>query len=116
MISAHTAQEEEGAETEPRGLLTSSFTLRLISLPKSLKVTSWNLRKKQLLKIKYFIFSHLGMLILSFMILDVTFDVKLKMESLSGLTDLVVSITNTRGGLRTFPALFPRPDPDWGQS
>ena len=56
------------------------------------------------------------MLILSFMILDVTFDVKLKMESLSGLTDLVVSITNTRGGLRTFPALFPRPDSDWGQS
>lgn len=40
---------------------------------------------------------------LSFMILSVTFDVRLKMESLSGLTDLVVSITNTRGGLRTWP-------------
>ena len=40
---------------------------------------------------------------LSFMILSVTFDVRLKMESLSGLTDLVVSITNTRGGLSTWP-------------
>ena len=55
---------------------------------------------------------------LSFMILSVTFDVRLKMESLSGLTDLVVSITKVRGGLMT---LFlgdwplPPPDPDWGQ-
>ncbi len=40
---------------------------------------------------------------LSFMILSVTFDVRLKMESLSGLTDLVVSITNTRGGFLTWP-------------
>ena len=56
------------------------------------------------------------MLILSFMILPVTLDVKLKMESLSGLTDLVVSITKTRGGLRTFPSPASPVPPDWGQS
>ena len=50
---------------------------------------------------------YLGMLILSFMILAVTLVVKLKMESLSGLTDLVVSMTNTKGGLTTFPPALP---------
>ena len=43
---------------------------------------------------------YLGILILSFMILSVTLVVRLKMESLSGLTDLVVSMTKVRGGLR----------------
>ena len=64
--------------------LTSSFTFRLMAGPKSLKVTR----------------VYLGMLIRSFMILSVTLPVKLKMESLSGLTDLVVSMTKTSGGLR----------------
>ena len=51
------------------------------------------------------------------MILAVTLDVKLKIESLSGLTDLVVSITKTRGGLRTFPSPLASPvPPDRGQS
>ena len=60
----------------------------------------------------------LGMLMLSFMILSVTLMVRLKMESLSGLTDFVVSMTKMRGGLRTLllslPWLLPWP-PDWGQ-
>ena len=50
---------------------------------------------------------YLGMLILSFMILAVTLEVRLKMESLSGLTDLVVSMTNIRGGLRGLLVLGP---------
>ena len=37
----------------------------------------------------------------SFMMLLTTFIVRLKMESLSGFTDLVVSITNTKGGFAT---------------
>ena len=52
---------------------------------------------------------YLGMLILSFIILAVTFAVRLKIESLSGLTDLVVSITKTRGGLITRLAFLPCP-------
>ena len=44
---------------------------------------------------------HLGMLILSFLMRFTTLLVRLKMESLSGLTDLVVSMTNTSGGLST---------------
>ena len=61
---------------------------------------------------------YLGMLILSFMILVVTLEVRLKMESLSGLTDLVVSMTNTSGGFLTLPSLpCPSPcPPDSGQS
>ena len=51
------------------------------------------------------------MLILSFIILAVTLEVRLKIESLSGLTDLVVSMTKTRGGLRTFPNPLPWPSP-----
>ena len=61
---------------------------------------------------------YLGILILSFMILSVTLVVRLKMESLSGLTDLVVSMTKTRGGLRTWPPALPPAwpcPPDWGQ-
>ena len=45
--------------------------------------------------------SYLGMLMSSFMMLLTTFIVRLKMESLSGFTDLVVSITNTKGGFTT---------------
>ena len=59
--------------------------------------------------------SYLGILMLSFMILSVTLIVRLKMLSLSGLTDLVVSMTNTRGGLSTLLLFLPRPlawDPD----
>ena len=44
---------------------------------------------------------------LSFMILSVTLMVRLKMESLSGLTDLVVSMTNMSGGLRTLLLSLP---------
>ena len=51
------------------------------------------------------------MLILSFIILAVTLEVKLKMESLSGLTDLVVSMTKTKGGFLTLPAPLPWPSP-----
>ena len=56
---------------------------------------------------------YLGMLILSFIILEVTLEVKLKMESLSGLTDLVVSMTKTKGGFWTLspPLPWPRPCP-----
>ena len=43
---------------------------------------------------------NLGMLMLSILMLSTTFWVRLKMESLSGLTDLVVSMTKVRGGLR----------------
>ena len=62
--------------------------------------------------------SHLGILMLSFMILSVTLIVRLKMESLSGLTDLVVSMTKTSGGVRTLLLLLPWVPlcpPDWGQ-
>ena len=61
--------------------------------------------------ISYQFRQYLGMLILSFMILAVTLDVRLKMESLSGLTDLVVSMTNTKGGLTTLPPALPCPSP-----
>ena len=44
---------------------------------------------------------------LSFMILSVTLMVRLKMESLSGLTDFVVSMTKMRGGLRTLLLSLP---------
>ena len=44
---------------------------------------------------------YLGMLILSFLMRFTTLLVRLKMESLSGLTDLVVSMTNESGGLIT---------------
>ena len=43
---------------------------------------------------------NLGMLMLSILMLSTTFWVRLKMESLSGFTDLVVSMTKVRGGLR----------------
>ena len=62
--------------------------------------------------------SYLGILILSFMILSVTLLVRLKIESLSGLTDLVVSMTNTRGGFNTLLESLPWPSPwppDCGQ-
>ena len=56
--------------------------------------------------------SDLGMLMDSILMLSTTFLVKLKMESLSGLTDLVVSMTNMRGGLSTLPCdLVPAPSP-----
>ena len=55
--------------------------------------------------------SYLGILILSFMILSVTLLVRLKIESLSGLTDLVVSMTNTRGGFNTLLESLPWPWP-----
>ena len=55
---------------------------------------------------------NLGMLIESILMLSTTFFVKLKMESLSGFTDLVVSMTNIRGGLRTFPLELGSSDPD----
>ena len=44
----------------------------------------------------------LGMLIESILMLSTTFLVRLKMESLSGFTDLVVSITKVSGGLSTY--------------
>ena len=48
------------------------------------------------------IITYLGMLMFSLLMLVITLLVRLKMESLSGLTDLVVSTTKVRGGLRTF--------------
>ena len=58
---------------------------------------------------------YLGMLIFSLLMLLSTLLVRLKMESLSGLTDLVVSTTKVRGGLSTFcPCLSCTPD--WGHS
>ena len=57
------------------------------------------------------------MLIRSFMIQPVTLPVRLKIESLSGLTDLVVSMTKTRGGLRGRSEAWPsRPWEDWGHA
>ena len=54
---------------------------------------------------------YLGMLIFSLIMLLITLLVRLKMESLSGLTDLVVSTTKVRGGLSTFcPCLSCPPD------
>ena len=55
---------------------------------------------------------YLGMLIFSLLMLLMTLLVRLKMESLSGLTDLVVSTTNVRGGLSSSPCplLFCGPD------
>ena len=44
----------------------------------------------------------LGMLMESILMLSTTFLVRLKMESLSGFTDLVVSITKVSGGLSTY--------------
>ena len=64
-----------------------------MSGPKSLKETRVNL----------------GMLMASIWMLSTTFWVRLKMESLSGLTDLVVSMTKVRGGLRGFFDLEPGP-------
>ena len=61
---------------------------------------------------------NLGMLMESILMLSTTFWVRLKMESLSGLTDLVVSMTKMRGGLRTLLLSLPWPrpcPPDWGQ-
>ena len=54
------------------------------------------------------------MLILSFLIPSTTFLVRLNIESLSGFTDLVVSITKVRGGFNTLinyyvhSSIFPR--------
>ena len=45
---------------------------------------------------------HLGMLTRLFVMLSTTLPVRLKMESLSGFTDFVVSMTNMSGGLRTW--------------
>ena len=64
-----------------------------MSGPKSLKETRVNL----------------GMLMLSILMLSTTFWVRLKMESLSGFTDLVVSMTNVKGGLRGLLDLGPAP-------
>ena len=86
-----------------------------VDLPTIIIETEQLVPEDQVIKCLFMYWLYLAMLILSFMILDVTLDVKLKIESLSGLTDLVVSITNTRGGLRTFPLLFAKPcPPDWG--
>ena len=71
-----------------------------MSGPKSLKETRVNL----------------GMLMLSILMLLTTFWVRLKMESLSGLTDLVVSMTNMRGGLRGLLDLGPEPEAGPGDS
>ena len=64
-----------------------------MSGPKSLKETRVNL----------------GMLMLSILMLSTTFWVRLKMESLSGFTDLVVSMTKVSGGLRGLLDLDPGP-------
>ena len=45
---------------------------------------------------------HLGMLIFSFLMVLISLLVMLKMESLLGLMDLVVSMTKVMGGLSTF--------------
>ena len=50
--------------------------------------------------------THLGMFSFALLILLMTLLVRLKMESLSGLTDLVVSITNVMGGLRIYNKLL----------
>ena len=44
---------------------------------------------------------HLGMLTRLFVMLSTTLPVRLKIESLSGFTDLVVSMTNMSGGFNT---------------
>ena len=72
-----------------------------------MKLTSINLMiRNMMLQICIKISQNLGMLILSFLIPSTTFFVKLKIESLSGLTDLVVSITNVMGGLRIYNKLL----------
>ena len=89
-----------------------------VDLPTIIIETEQLVPEDQVIKCLFMYWLYLAMLILSFMILDVTLDVKLKIESLSGLTDLVVSMTKTNGGLSTFPPFLPWPSPcppDCGQ-